>query len=412
MKRILFIHIGFGKTGTSALQKFFILNEDKLLSIGIYYPVTGRHTLDAHHYMATAVRPGGGTGFDTDTSWERYLEHLADELEHRSESKILISSEIFSGKVIFGKLQLLTQIFSEIRVISYLRRQDDLTMSTYNQWVKSESLGCKINELKILPYYYDKSLDSWHKTFSILGSDMVNIVRPYEKGQLYKDDVLADFMHHVFDTEINHEYRIPNKDAENLKLSLNTLEYKRILNQFCPVDIAIDMLKPLELYNKRETQNNIFATSNSLLSPQQRRELLAHYAERNEIVATKYLGRKDGNLFYDTELPDELNWSPHTLSLEDAIDISMYILHMKYPGENASTVYTILEKALKIKLSNKVLSVDKMISDFNNTVKIIDSDNQCVTDKVEAVIRACVNDIYGGFTDRKDEDLIAARWAV
>ena len=41
MKQI-FIHVGAGKTGTSAIQEFLKLNEKKLSQKGLYMPEIGR----------------------------------------------------------------------------------------------------------------------------------------------------------------------------------------------------------------------------------------------------------------------------------------------------------------------------------------------------------------------------------
>lgn len=406
VKNKLVIHIGFGKTGTSSLQRFFVLNSDKLQSLGVYYPVTGRQDLNAHHYMATSVRPGGGTGFDTDVSWEDYLQQLTDELEGRTEPTILISSEIFSGKVVFGQLKKLTDIFSEIQVVSYLRRQDVLSISSYNQWVKTESLGCEFGDLKVLPYHYDKVLELWDNTFRILGAEKVNIVRPYEKGELYKDDVLDDFMHYILGAEIDETYVCPGKDEENTRLSLDTLEYKRIVNSFCPADIAADILKPLLQYAEHHVLADATMPKTSTISSQQQRELLLHYADGNAVVASKYLGRDDGVLFRDAELPADQDWDRHVLTLEKAVDISRYILHFKYSGVHKKDVLAIISKALKF----KCLSSEAKHEKFDENVKEISAKVLCAKDKIEAVIRECVYDIYGKFSDKTEDDLIAQRW--
>ena len=406
MQKKLLIHIGFGKTGTSSLQRFFVLNREKLQSLGFYYPIAGREDLNAHHYMATAVRPGGGTGFDTDVSWEAYLQRLADELEKRHEPTVLISSEIFSGRVIFGKLHKLLALFSEVQVVSYLRRQDILAVSSYNQWVKTEHLTKKFSDLKMLPFYYERILDMWQTTFSASGSINVNIVRPYERGQLYKGDVLDDFMHNILGAELDDTYFYPEKSEENLSLSLDTLEYKRIVNGFCPADIANDILNPLLMY----TRNDLTA-GKELLSSQQRRDLLAHYAEGNTVVASRYMGRTDGVLFYDAEPSDDPEWAEHTLTLGKAIDISRYILHMKYPGEEAHNVYEIICKALKFKWFTAELPEDEKVLAFNEGVQGINANGSEISEKIESVIRACVYNIYGKFADKLEDDLIAIRWA-
>ncbi|MEN6306515.1 MAG: hypothetical protein ABFD91_02065, partial [Anaerohalosphaeraceae bacterium] len=51
--RKLYLHIGAGKTGTSALQQFFFQNRHILQSHHITYPEIGIHNF-AHHCLATS----------------------------------------------------------------------------------------------------------------------------------------------------------------------------------------------------------------------------------------------------------------------------------------------------------------------------------------------------------------------
>lgn len=47
--RQLILHIGTHRTGTSALQQFFLMNRHVLDKNGVYYPLTGCNAEGMHH---------------------------------------------------------------------------------------------------------------------------------------------------------------------------------------------------------------------------------------------------------------------------------------------------------------------------------------------------------------------------
>ena len=50
MQPLMFLHIGYPKTGTTGLQQFFVDNAERLRAHGILYPQTGRIGL-AHYAL-------------------------------------------------------------------------------------------------------------------------------------------------------------------------------------------------------------------------------------------------------------------------------------------------------------------------------------------------------------------------
>jgi len=57
IKQTVYLHIGMGKAGTSALQHFFKMNSAKLLKHGILYPATDAENNVAHHQFAASLWP-------------------------------------------------------------------------------------------------------------------------------------------------------------------------------------------------------------------------------------------------------------------------------------------------------------------------------------------------------------------
>lgn len=130
MKRTIFLHIGFGKTGTTSIQKTLLTNRDLLLKRRILYPRTG--IVDGGHHELALV---GVEEFSV--SLRELYQDLINEIESSDAEQILISSENFC----FMKEEYINSIFSflnnyNIKIIFYIRNQADLIKSSYLQWIK------------------------------------------------------------------------------------------------------------------------------------------------------------------------------------------------------------------------------------------------------------------------------------
>ena len=102
-------------------------------------------------------------------------------------------------------------------------------MSRYNQQIKGTN-ECYKDIFEFLPKIrvaldYRSVLHRWSEQF---GEDNV-IVRPYEKRQLYNNDLCSDFLKNVLKIESVNRYVFPEKTS-NPKLSRGALEFKNLTN--------------------------------------------------------------------------------------------------------------------------------------------------------------------------------------
>jgi hypothetical protein len=343
----LVIHIGFGKTGTTALQQFFVDNGKRLLQHGIYYPRSGRRAETAHHYLATAARPGGGTGYESQKGWQAEVADLVAEAGQTPAQTILLSSEVFSGRMIFRELELLKRHFNHITIVMYVRRQDDLIMSSYQQWIKDSTFHLDYEKMEPLPYLFYKSANHWRDFLK--GHPGRIVPRAYEKGQFIGGTIFSDFIASVFGIEQLDGFVLPNGSVSNPRLSESALEFKRRLNRFYPEDVAADILRPLLDYSaQNEHSEGKGSWDGSIFPPSRRRLLMADlFEEENAKVAREFMDRPDGCLFFEP-LPDEnLDWRPPSISVDEAMKIGRYILHLKYPGWKRFKVDAMVEQARK-----------------------------------------------------------------
>jgi hypothetical protein len=316
----LYIHIGTHKTGTTALQQFFLQNREVLKQKGIEYPVDVGGDA-GHHRLGWSFHKEGGRPSNKFPADLKSSEEEWSSLLRAGGNKILLSSETLynCNAENMRHIKEYTVGF-QVKFIVYLRRQDSMAASVSNQITKASER--KWTDYEKLPYKmnYIDCLEILEKTF---GKENV-IVRPYEKQQFYAGTIFADFLHYVFGQELTEEFQIPEGDI-NSRLHPIILEYKRLLNHLpIPFDQLIGTLGPLlELSVKFFEENR---PDPLLLSPEKRIEIIHEYDKMNQQIARDYLGRTDGRLFYDP-LPDRNEiWDPYqTLKEEDAGSINQYL---------------------------------------------------------------------------------------
>ena len=133
VKKKLILHIGMGKTGTSALQDFFWANRALLEKNGLDYPKYGAVSY-AHHLLSPHVpkHMAENWRFKSFSEW-------AEKLKHTPLDTILLSSELIawaSRDQVIEYCQCLKEHF-HLTVVIYVRRQDNIIMANYNQLVKA-----------------------------------------------------------------------------------------------------------------------------------------------------------------------------------------------------------------------------------------------------------------------------------
>lgn len=180
------IHIGMQKTGTTFLQQAFDESRAKLQERGLIYPEAAAGLgischATAHHWLAHAII-GERKPYTPKADFERMDEHLSALIRLRQaapESLVLVSSEDFSSMDESGIRKLRELFPADVRIIVYLRRQDEWLDSFYAQMVK---VGRNISPAELLARNkwrldYASWLDLWASHF---GKENL-IVRTYEE---------------------------------------------------------------------------------------------------------------------------------------------------------------------------------------------------------------------------------------
>jgi hypothetical protein len=300
MSSRLILHIGANKTGSSAVQSFLRLNVKSLRSLGYRVPdrelglsdkVTGEQVFAMQGLFNRGDRAG--------------LVVKIKLLMQAAERSVIISAENLSNGQNF---QFFNQALDGIdcKVILYIRRQDELLTSSWQQWNSKREVdfnGWLILALQRIGHW-QRCIDGWE---SVVGAGNVT-VRPYQRSDLVNADVVDDFVCLLGLPEPVHEFVKPP--------SLVNPSYTDAIT---PLVSGSKFLFDGEHDNRfyemvADLTGEAFVTQQkvSLLSRVQREKLIEFYRPQNEAICRKYFPGR-ARLFeavdhskYDYLTPDEL----------------------------------------------------------------------------------------------------------
>jgi hypothetical protein len=141
----LILHIGMHKTGSTSLQRFFIRNRIILRALGIHYPKAigpdGRR-LPKHNNLFLAIsheKDNRGAPHPTLGPSAAQIHEIGRQLRHHPIT--VLSAEGFSGpSTAFAKAFAPLRESADLRVVCFLRRQDEWVSSFYKQMVMSRDV--------------------------------------------------------------------------------------------------------------------------------------------------------------------------------------------------------------------------------------------------------------------------------
>ncbi|MBK1645834.1 hypothetical protein CKO25_14460 [Thiocapsa imhoffii] len=307
-KRRLFIHIGLPKTGTSYIQSLLSAYRLQLLRQKILYPETGMETgnhkalalpfLSESRKRRPDVQPWLTAGLAM--LWFQ----LRDEIQQTNADQVILSSEYFFEAHAIRLLRwICDRLDVEAMVIVYLRRQDRLLESGYNQAIKAglETDKAVLGLTYVPEYDYEHLLDRWADAF---GSTSL-LVRTYEEASS-GPGLLQDFLSLV-GAEIP---MLDQRGERNDSLHPALVEFRRVENVVGLTNSPLAMLAT-PLMHILEPDDHL-----SIMSPELRHRFLNFYADSNSRVARRYLGRENGMLFAPPSTPPSSQPSDPNASLQ------------------------------------------------------------------------------------------------
>jgi hypothetical protein len=326
------LHIGVEKTGTSSIQRFLRKNRDALRRDSILYSeVAGKEN---HMALAAAAQDDQKRDdlriiYDLQSSQQIHefrsslANNLVKEAEESGCSTMIFSGEHCSSRLTsHGEVEVLARILrkvaSDIRIVVYLRRQDEFLCSTYSTDVKSGSskhMALPPRDAREIRYNYHSLLQRWSSVF-----DRRNIVcRVYNSASLEKGDVVVDFAN-VIGLKFRPEFKKPNRLNESLDVV--GLEFLRLFNMSVP-RFKDGRLNPTRGDIVQAIQR-ISSGPSPTFAKQQLDEFMQYFRESNAKVAAEYFGAlsPQGDPLFG-EIKSQSNRAEmRPLSAEEAVQIA------------------------------------------------------------------------------------------
>jgi hypothetical protein len=203
------VHIGITKTGSTSVQNALSRHRTRLAQHGVYYPRSpgnGNHVLlplavSPPKLRTAGVHPGIWGGIPPEIVMARFHEEFPQEMTSLPEGTRLV---VFSSEQCTNMLadvaaverlcKLLRPYFRTIRMVAYLRRQDEHVASAYTQLLRDGVLAPPAaprgGPQQLRHYDYAGILDRWAQ---VIGADAV-VPRLFERSELVNGDVIDDFL--------------------------------------------------------------------------------------------------------------------------------------------------------------------------------------------------------------------------
>ncbi|MGX9357563.1 hypothetical protein ACS3SW_20985 [Roseobacteraceae bacterium S113] len=250
----LILHIGTPKTASTLIQNSFATNRKWLLKRGIAYgklmaPDANHITLfyacarDVHDFARTY---GLHSREDLVTFRKRLTQRITGQLRRLPPhvDTMVMSSENLSGNLrhveeIQNLRTMLQDRFDEIKIVVYVRRQDDAMLSMWGEFMRRgfsddpfrRFVDTCLGPNSPTPYlYYRRELSKW---IEVWGKPAL-IVRRYARHDFINGDILSDFMGVVQGTWEPDMMGFSPSPENNSGLSAPALEFLRQLHPHIP----------------------------------------------------------------------------------------------------------------------------------------------------------------------------------
>lgn len=299
------LHVGMGKTGTTTIQAWLRRNRARLLDHGVLVPTSpGRRR---HTRLGLAVLPDAT---HQPLDWRKQQEdspaelrpvverELREEIETTGAPRLLLTDEALCGigeESVADLRRLLTPLTSSVRVVIYLRRQDEHLGSRYQQIVKAGLPVGRLDERAAAAvdtplYDYAARLRAWHDVFD---PDAL-VVRRFERARFPGGSLLEDFVD-AADLGVNLADFTP-APTRNESLDADSVEFLRLLNRLRAEhgDAVADLPRPRDVVRRLGEASDGPVLE---LSDEARARFLDRWADTNSEVARAYFPDGPDTLF-------------------------------------------------------------------------------------------------------------------
>jgi hypothetical protein len=279
--KTLVLHIGANKTGSSAIQAFLRLNAAELARSGLFVApsdlsldgeISGQHVWFVEELLSDI--PAGGRRI------ARRIDKLMAGLPE--DARLLISAENLSNGTgaerVFGGL---AETY-DVQVLFYVRRQDELLLSSWQQWESkiSGDFWAWLTDCVGIRGNWRSVLQAWE---NVVPRNNIT-VRIYERSRMPDGDVIADFARALGLSERLSELQRP-EGVVNASYADAVVELAKGNRALFHDKHDNDFYNAVEQLTEGRYHRN---PRESVITHEQRRAILRRYVESNEWVRAHY----------------------------------------------------------------------------------------------------------------------------
>ncbi|MCD8014359.1 MAG: hypothetical protein LUG99_14505 [Lachnospiraceae bacterium] len=328
--KTLYMHLGTPKTATSSIQVACEKNDALFHEYGYSFPLfpyryPGVRTQRNGHFLIEA-----SVEHDTipnqDTTWQDRLA-LGFNMVHEEFKKydnVILTDESFWRSINYNKqspLALLKKDAADfgytIKIIVYLRRQDNYLISRWNQFVKEGTMVISLPDHLEWMLAHEPLVTDYAAALDRLASQVGReniIVRRFEPSSWVGGSIYADFADAI-GLPAGISLQPPDQDV-NPGLKGNAVELQLMVNRMSALSLEEKMsystfAKSISAKMPEEDQYNA-------LSPKETEDFLAHFKEGNDRVVREYL--KDNRPLFSSQVKNVPKWERENAYFRDDVE--------------------------------------------------------------------------------------------
>lgn len=366
--KTLYIHIGTSKTGTTTIQTYCGINREQLKSKGVLFPIMPYHydriteNRNGHFLYATIYENGVRNKEKEKQVLKQELDYIVDCF--KDYDNVLLSEESIwwatatRRKGLWKYLQEHSQQNNyQVKIIVYLRRQDQFMMSRYNQILKTDTGG---GTQRFYEYFKDmngkyKCVMNYRQRLDYMAKFFPKeniVVKRFDRSYFYNGDLNADFLH-ILGVEIDDTFAELPKD-ENLGISVQSGELKRVLNRLGTMTFAENQ-KLLQMLN--ECEELLPKREVSIMTTEHIEKFMKKFIDDNESIAVDYIG--DGKPMFDYNYKKKPVWSYEDKNYHEEVILFF-----------AKAIDSVYKENIQLKkenerLNNNIEKINKQIENIN-----------------------------------------------
>lgn len=341
----LVCHIGTPKTGSTYLQNTLQGNAEWFLARGILYPdllsPLSNHVTLFYAASRTLDPSAVAYGLESMEAVAGFRSQLSDHIARQIAAApahvhtMVMSSENLTGNMgyhdVLQLADLLKPLFSDIRIVVYLRRQDAAILSMYSEFMRrgytdqsfEDFLSEAVKTEATPPYIqYRRLLEYWQEAF---GTEAIR-VHLYDRRQMIGGDILQDFLVRLFGEPLRDLRGLVLSQEDNRSLSAPAIEFLRRMQPYIPfyAGEGVNMLRQA----LEERINRLPDGPRPQISQEQSDRVLARFGPGNDWVQKTFLPDHPGPLFEPPRgLPEVSN-----LGLLSESEAAMLAAHLLTDG--------------------------------------------------------------------------------